>query len=233
MVLLCYLFLLPLRRSWLKARLACEGCLLRGRPRGYAVRPAIEAGVIVIDDRRVVDHRCIHIRRPNDGRVHVYSRCVVSELTTAPLTAGKSTSTVTISIIHAAVEADLRPPVTAIENIIAAVSPSPIARRPEIARLRSLYPCSSNPVVVALAVPGPIAWSPHVVGLRTGRLNVNRNSGWSDASGLGIPSADQPICLPPSDRTRLDDFDRKAQLCAVAHEHARGGCAVVSGPDNL
>ncbi len=180
LVLFCYLFMLPLCRSRLKVRLACEACLLRGRPRGYAVRPAIETGVIVIDDRRVVDHRGVHIRGPNDGRVYANCRCVVSKLTTAPLAAAESASTVTKSIIHAAVEADLRAPVTAIENIIAAVPISPIARRPEIARLRSLHPCSRNPVVVALAVPGPIAWSPHVVGLRTGRLFVNRNTGWSE-----------------------------------------------------
>jgi hypothetical protein len=41
------------------------------------------------------------------------------------------------------------------------------------------------------------------------------------------------VYRPPSDRTFRDDFDREAQLCAVAREHARGGCAVVSGPDRL
>jgi hypothetical protein len=168
--------MLLLRLRWLKVRLAREGLLLRRRLRGYPVRAAIEAGVAVIDDRRVVDDGRIHICRPDDGRVHSYRRCVVGKDATAPLTTGKAASTVTKSIIDAAVEANLCTPVATMEDIVATVPPPPIARRPKVSWLRSFYPCSGNPVVVAFAVPGPVAGSPHEVRLRTGRLNVYRKS---------------------------------------------------------
>jgi hypothetical protein len=130
--------------------------------------------VIVVDDRRVVDDRCIHICCPNHSRVHVYRRCVVSEDASAPLTAGKAASTIAVTIVHAPVEANLCPPIALIENIDATISPAPITRCPEIAGLWSRDPGARDPIVVANAIPGPIAGRPHIVGLRAGRLNVDR-----------------------------------------------------------
>jgi hypothetical protein len=158
-------------------RLAGEGCLLRCRLRGNSIRAAVEAAVSVVDDRRVGDDGCIHVGRVNHGRVHGYYCRVVSEGATAPLATGEAASAVTESVVHAPVEADLRPPIAGIEDVNTSISPSPITGRPEIARLRRGDPGSRDPVVVAFAIPGPIAGCPHEVGLWTGRLNVNRKSG--------------------------------------------------------
>src|SRR5208282_1776769 len=110
LVLFRNLLMLRLSGSRRNMRLTGEGCLLRRRFRGNSIRSAVEAGVSVVDDRRVVDDGCIHIGRPNHGRVHGYYCRVVSEGAAAPLTPGKAASTITESIVHAAVEADLRPP---------------------------------------------------------------------------------------------------------------------------
>jgi hypothetical protein len=190
LVLFRNLLMLLLGRSRWNVRLAGEGLLLRRRFRGNSIRPTVEAGVSVVDDRRVVDDGCIHICRPNHGRVHGYYCCVVSEGATAPLTAGEAPSTITESIVHAPVEADLRPPIAGIEDVNTSLSPAPITRCPEIARLWRSDPGSRDPVVVADAIPGPIAGCPHEVGLWTGRLNVNRKSGRFDIDA----DADRDLC---------------------------------------
>jgi hypothetical protein len=177
LVLFRNLLMLLLGRSRRSVRLAGEGLLLRRRFRGNSIWPTVEAGVSVVDDRRVVDDGCIHICRPNHGRVHGYYCCVISEGAASPLTAGEASSTITESIVHAPVEADLRPPIAAMENVNTAISPAPITWCPEVARLRRFDPGSRDPVVVALAIPGPIAGCPHEVRLWTRRLNVNRKSG--------------------------------------------------------
>jgi hypothetical protein len=177
LVLFRNLLMLLLGPSRWNVRLAGKGLLLRRRFRGNSIRPAVEAGVSVVDDRRVVDDRCIHVCRPNHGRVHGYCCCVVSEDAAAPLTAGEAAPTITESIVHAPVEADLRPPIAGIEDVNTSISPAPITRCPEIGRLRRQDPGPRDPVVVANTIPGPIAGCPHEVGLWTGRLNVNRKSG--------------------------------------------------------
>lgn len=180
LVLFRNLLMLLLGRGRWNVRLAGEGLLLRRRFRGNSIRPTVEAGVSVVDDRRVVDDGCIHICRPNHGRVHGYYCCVVSEGAAAPLTAGEAASTITESIVHAPVEANLRPPIAGVEDVNTSISPAPITRCPEIARLWRSDPGSRDPVVVADAIPGPISGCPHEVGLWTGRLNVNRKSGRFD-----------------------------------------------------
>ena len=180
LILFRNLFMLLLGRSRRKVMLAGEGLLLRCRFRGNSIRTTVEAGVGVVDDGRIVNDRCIHISGMNHGGVHAYCGRVVSEGATAPLTAGKAASAITESIIHAAVEADLCPPIAGIEDIHTTISPAPITRCPEIARLRSEDPGTRDPIVVSNAIPRPIARYPHVVGLWAGRLNVNRESGRFD-----------------------------------------------------
>jgi len=60
-------------------RLGGEGLLLRRRRRGNSIRTTVEAGVVIIDDRRVVYDRCVHKGRPNHGRIHVHRSRVVCE----------------------------------------------------------------------------------------------------------------------------------------------------------
>jgi len=149
-----------------------ERLLLRCRFRGNSIGPTVKAGASIVDDCRVIDDRCVHIRRANHRCVYVYRRCVVREDAPAPLTAGESASAITESIVDATVEADLCPPISGVEDIHAAVSPAPVSRCPEIAGLGREDPRTRDPIVVAEAVPCPVARCPHVVGLRTGRLDV-------------------------------------------------------------
>lgn len=181
LILFRNLLMLLLGRSRRKMRLAGDGLLLRCRFRSNSIRPTVEARVGVVDDRRIVDDRRVDVGRPNHGGVHAHCGCVVSEDSTAPLTASKAASAITESIVHAAVEADLCPPIAGMEDVNTAISPAPITRCPEIARLRSEDPGTRDPIVVANAIPRPIARCPHVVGLWAGRLNVNRESGRSDS----------------------------------------------------
>ena len=174
------LLMLLLRRSRRKMTLAGEGLLLGCRFRRNSIRTTVEARVGVVDDRRILDDRRIDVGRPNHGGVHAHCRCVVSEDSTAPLTAGKAASTITKAIVHAAVEADLCPPIAGMEDIHTAISPAPITRCPEIAGLRSEDPGTRDPIVVANAIPRPIARCPQVIGQRAGRLNVNRERGRFD-----------------------------------------------------
>jgi len=175
-VLFRNLLVLLLRRSRRKVRLLRGGFLLSRRLRCNSIRPAIETGVRVVDDRRVGDDGCIHIGSVNDRRVHGYDCCVVSEGAATPLTASEAASAITESVVHASVEADLRPPIAGMEYVNTSISPTPITGCPEIARLRRFDPGSGHPVVVADAIPRPIAGRPHEVGLWTGRLHVNRKS---------------------------------------------------------
>ena len=173
-ILLCHLLVLLLGGRRLQMRLGREGLLLRRRPCGDAVRPPIETGVSVVDDGRIVDNRVVDVGVADDRSIHVHRRSVVSELSPAPFAAGEPASAVSEPVVHAAVEADLRSPVAAMEEISPVISIAPIARRPQVAWLRRGNPCSRNPVVVSVSIPGPIAGSPHVVGLRAGRLHVHR-----------------------------------------------------------
>src|SRR5262249_44801299 len=74
--------------------------------------------------------------------------------------AHKSNSTVSESVVHATIEADMRAPITGMKHIHAFV-PAPIAWRPQHARLRRRHPYSWHPVISFIAV-SPIARRPHV-----------------------------------------------------------------------
>jgi len=180
LILFRNLLVLLLRRSRRKMRLAGKGLLLRCGFGGNSIRATVEARVGIIDDRRVVDDRRIDVGRMNYGGVYAHCRCVVSEDSTAPLVAGKAASAITESIVHATVEANLCSPIPGMEDIHTSIPPPPIARSPEVAWLRSEDPCTWDPIVAANAIPRPIARCPHVVGLRAGRLNVNRENGRFD-----------------------------------------------------
>ena len=119
-------------------RLGGEGLLLRRRRRGNSIRTTVEAGVVIIDDRRVVYDRCVHKGRPNHGRIYVHRSRVVRE--DARATHHRQTRLrQSESIVHT-VEADLCPPITGVEDIRTAGSPPSITRCPEISRSRSEDP---------------------------------------------------------------------------------------------
>ena len=162
-----------LRLSRLYMPFVRVAAFLRCRLRGNAVRTAIEAGAVV-HDRRVVDVRVAHVGVVNHRRVHVHHRGVVSEHAAAPLAAAESDSAISEAVIHAAIEAHMRTPVSRVPCINSAVSPAPVSRRPQQARLRSLNPRTWNPEVSSITVIRPVSRRPDVVRFRTNRLNIYR-----------------------------------------------------------
>src|ERR1700678_1926125 len=123
-----------------------------------AARAAIETGADA--DRLAVDHSSIHIRVVNYRCVHIQHRGVVGEVSALPPSAAKADTAVAKAVVHAAVEADMRAPIPGMEEI-STTAPAPVARRPQQANRRRLYPDSGNPVVARIAVR-PVAGVPEI-----------------------------------------------------------------------
>src|ERR1700722_8161367 len=111
----------------------------------------------------------------NVGHVHVIHRAVVIEMIVVPVAAFVAVAEIAEAVIHAAVEADVRAPVSTVPEI-AAAAPAPISGSPEEADLRRQNPDAGNPVVAGIGV-GPIARSPDVTVTGAKGLGINRQ-GW-------------------------------------------------------
>src|SRR5476651_1981237 len=121
----------------------------------------------VIDDRLVVDVGDVRI-------ADIGHRPVVIETVALPITPLVAAAAVPVTVIHAAIESDLRTPVAYIpyEN---ATPIAPVARSPKVTRLRSENPCARHPVIILIVIaPGPIPRSPQVSLRRNGRLLIDR-----------------------------------------------------------
>lgn len=160
--------LMRLRRHWPNMASSRRRFLLRSRPRAYAAVAAIKTDAIIIVHYR----RAINIGVVNDPDVYIVYRAVVIKVVAVPSAADVAAAIVAKAIIDPAIKSDRRPPITGNKNI-RAVFPSPIARRPEQARIGSLDPSAGYPVVV-VAVPGPIARRPDVIRTGTCGLLINR-----------------------------------------------------------
>lgn len=114
----------------------------------------------------------VHIGVVNDRPVHVNHCGVIGEGVSAPHAAHKSDAHVAEPVVHTAVVADLRSPVTRIEHILTS-GPSPVRRCPERAFKRCGRPFAGNPVI-AIVAPGPVAGRPHPSCLRAERLFIDR-----------------------------------------------------------
>jgi hypothetical protein len=112
----------------------------------------------------------------DDRAIHVHHRGVVREMSTAPFAALRSAE-VSESIIHAAVEADVRAPIASVEHVYAFI-PAPITGRPEHANARGGDPDSGHSVISIVAI-SPISGSPHIALDWTRRLLVHRQRGRS------------------------------------------------------
>src|SRR5271156_1176844 len=99
--------------------------LLRSRPNRDSALAAIERNVGSIVD----DDRAVHVDVRDGGGIYVHHGGVVKELSAAPFAAIKSVAAVTEAIVNAAVESNLRSPVTGIPGI-GTVIPAPISGRP-------------------------------------------------------------------------------------------------------
>lgn len=115
-----------LRRSSLHMPVMRSSLFRRTRPRSDPARPAIITDPV---DGRIVYDRAVNIGIVDDGGVDVDHRRIIPEMTTYPITAGKSRTVVPASIVDSAIEADVRPPITCIPCIDPA-DITPVTGRP-------------------------------------------------------------------------------------------------------
>jgi hypothetical protein len=140
--------------------------LLRSGPSVDTVAPVVtDSRIVVDDDRLVIDVRDI-------GDVNVGHAAVVKEAVAAPIPAEKSYTRITEAVIDAAIEADVRSPITAIPDV-QTVIPAPVARSPKHAD-RSKHPRAGHPVVAIVVIPRPVARRPDVALCWTDGLHINR-----------------------------------------------------------
>ena len=107
----------------------CRGAFLRCRHGRGAAGAAIEAGAHA---DVFMDHGAINESVVHDRGVYVDDRGVVREMPAAPFTTHKTHAVVTESVIHAAIETDVRSPVTGMPAVNAATKPQypGVQRRP-------------------------------------------------------------------------------------------------------
>src|SRR5271170_665894 len=141
--------------------LAAIRFLLCSRP-CFDTASAIEAGVHVIHDYGpAVDVRhAVHI--------HVHHFAVVEEGAASPLAARETDAAVSEAIVNAAVEADVRSPISTVPAVEAARK-SPVAWSPEHAHWPD-NPRPGDPIVAAVVIPSPIAGGPEIARTGTDRL---------------------------------------------------------------
>src|SRR5580658_9251900 len=147
-----------------------RGAFLGRRYSSGTVRTAVEAGAHA---NVFMDHRAINESGVHDRGVHVDDCSVVREMPAPPFTAYETHAVVTESVIHAAVEADVRSPIAGMPAVNAACE-APVAGSPEQADARWSDPDAGNPVISCVTV-GPVTGSPKKPFGRARRLHVNRN----------------------------------------------------------
>src|SRR5579863_2406852 len=133
----------------------------------YSAVAAVEADAIhapLVDHGLVVD---VNIRDR-----HIVHRAVVEERPVAPVSTLISMPEISKPVIHAAIKANMWPPVSRMPKIEAS-APAPITRGPKQAGLRSHYPGSRHPVVSIRAIR-PITRRPDIAVAGTSRLHVHR-----------------------------------------------------------
>jgi hypothetical protein len=136
--------------------LVCPGLFLRGRSRGSPTSAAIEANVSysdVVDDGFVVDVGDVDAAEIIHGPV-------VRKDAASPVAAFIPGAHIAEAVIDAAVESDMRPPISGVPNI-EAVPPAPIPWGPEQADGRRLNPGSRHPIITFGAI-SPKAGRPDV-----------------------------------------------------------------------
>ena len=105
-----------------------------------------------------------------DVDVDIVVRTVVVEMAAAPVAALVAKSYIAKAVVHAAIVADVGTPVAAVKAVAVMVI-APIARGPKSALVGSLDPHAGHPVISAIT-PSPVAGRPEVVVAGSGRLVV-------------------------------------------------------------
>src|SRR2546427_1638264 len=162
--------MLSLIRYRREMSLTSEPLLLPRRTRADATVAAVVADAV---HGGAVDHGGV-VNIVNGGDVHIGHGAVVEKPAAFPASAVVTVAEVSVAVIDAAVETDLRTPIAVIENISVA-EPSPVAGGPVVADSRRAHPSARHPVVVAeIVVVGPVAWGPDKTFSRTVGLLVYR-----------------------------------------------------------
>src|SRR6266403_2218286 len=123
--------MLSLIRHWREMSPTSESFLLARRPRGNATVTAVEAYAFVVP----VDHSGV-VDVVNDGDIHIVHGTVIEKPAAFPASTFVTIAEVSITVVDAAVETDLRPPITLIEEISVA-APCPVAGGPDKAFART------------------------------------------------------------------------------------------------
>jgi hypothetical protein len=137
---------------------------------------AIAAVIADAVDRHVVDDGAV-VDVSYAGVTEVVDRAVVVHPAIAPVAAVVTTAAVSIPVVHAAIKAHMRAPISLMPEERSA-GEAPIARRPQIIGLRRFHPGTWDPVVVLdVVAPGPITGRPNITVIRHRRLLIDGKFG--------------------------------------------------------
>jgi hypothetical protein len=100
--------------------LALCGALLHSRLPLNAAGAAIVSHVRIVHDGVLANDGLVDVCVGNDGCIHVHDCGVIRECSALPLAAGEADAHVAKAIIHTAVEADGRAPVSGMEQVLTA-----------------------------------------------------------------------------------------------------------------
>lgn len=187
-----------LRLDRTHAAFSLRGLFLHRRTRHDAALPAVIADAV---HRDVIDDGFVDIHVTNDCGVHMADSGVVVEVVSTPVAAFIAAAIVAVAVVHAAIETDVRTPVSRMPDV-AAVTPAPPAGSPEQAVRRSHDPGTGHPVVV-IAVPCPVTGRPDVIRPRANRLIINGERRRRRADGNS--DADLGECSRESYQQRCED----------------------------
>ncbi len=126
----------------------------------------------VTDIRAIAAAHILLVRMLDLDRPEIVDGLVVGEVPAGPPSAVVAAAAIAIAVIDAAVEADVRPPVTVMEQVGAA-DPAPPGRGPQHVHLRRLHPGARHPVVIGVGI-GPVARGPDIPDLGHRRLHIDR-----------------------------------------------------------
>jgi hypothetical protein len=128
------------------------------------VTDAVEGGVI--DDHGLV----VNIR--DISYVYVGDTAVIVEFVPTPLATVKTFPGVAESVINSAIKSDMRTPVSEMKDVEPFV-PFPPSGSPEHAH-RGEHPRAGHPIIAVVLVPSPIARRPQIARSRTEGLRIYR-----------------------------------------------------------
>jgi hypothetical protein len=134
------------------------------------MRSAVVADA-VIDDGAVDDYGAF-VNVGDVDAAEVIDGAVVGEIISMPVSALIANADISKAVIHSAIEADVAAPIAVVEAI-ASTDEAPVGRRPQCALVGRPDPGSWNPVIAA-GTPAPVARSPEIARLRNGRLLIIR-----------------------------------------------------------